>query len=316
MKVKVKMPEKEQRDTGLFAAESGINLGAPELREDTAFPKIVGYAAVFNVLSEPLFMGVREKIRPGAFAEVIQDDVRALVDHKPSMILGRNKAGTLRLNEDQHGLKYEIDPPDTSVGRDVLVSLRRRDLDQSSFGFSVEEEEYTIKNEIVTREIIKVSRLYDVSIVTYPAYPQTSVNVRHLWPDLEEATARTSGEIWFRDIKNALAPPRLMPQYERKLHQRRLDAIAQQVSRANELLNAKDVQAVIFTTHNNSWTEDRAKRWLQDHGFRNDKMEKTSSSLRFRQIDLNACKEGSFVSMRENVPRGVTMIGCERLEVS
>src|SRR5690606_25927919 len=88
----------------------GFHLDRLEVRqEEGQAPRILGHAAVFNVLSEPIFGMFREKIRPGAFAKTIQEaDVRALIDHEPRLILGRNKAGTLRLREDEIGLAIEI----------------------------------------------------------------------------------------------------------------------------------------------------------------------------------------------------------------
>jgi len=140
--------------------------------------KITGYAAVFEKLSEPLF-GFREKIAQGAFAEAIEkDDVRALWNHDPNYVLGRNKSGTLRMEENKKGLKIEIDPPETQWANDLLTSIRRGDVDQMSFGFMVEEEEWDRKNKDEPIRTLNKVRLFDVSPVTYPAYPQTSVGVR------------------------------------------------------------------------------------------------------------------------------------------
>lgn len=141
--------------------------------------KIVGHAAVFNQLSEPLW-GFRERILPGAFKEAIErDDVRALWNHDPNYVLGRNKAGTLRLTEDDKGLAVEIDPPDTQWARDLLVSIRRGDVNQMSFAFTVLDEEFSKENGENIRTLKKV-RLHDVSVVTYPAYPQTDAQVRSI----------------------------------------------------------------------------------------------------------------------------------------
>lgn len=158
-----------------------------EIREERVFPlelrlsddkkKIRGYAAVFNQWSEDLG-GFREKIRQGAFAKTIKEaDVRALFNHDPNYVLGRNKAGTLSLSEDDKGLAIEVDPPDTQWARDLLVSIDRGDINQMSFGFSTIKDEWAGKDGDTTRELVEV-KLYDVSPVTYPAYPQTSVGVR------------------------------------------------------------------------------------------------------------------------------------------
>jgi HK97 family phage prohead protease len=140
-------------------------------------PKITGYAAVFNSLSEDLG-GFRERITPGAFAKTIEEhDIRSLFNHDKNHVLGRNKAGTLILEEDEVGLRMEIHPPDTQVARDLLTSIRRGDIDQASFGFKTIRDDWEQVEEMVLRTLIEV-KLYDVSPVTFPAYPQTTVSVR------------------------------------------------------------------------------------------------------------------------------------------
>ena len=157
----------------------------PELRSSTAtFRKatdsaarmIEGYAAVFN---SPTSIGnyFNEQIAPGAFTEAIgRDDVRALFNHDSNLVLGRSKAGTLRLAEDDRGLKIEIDPPDTQLARDLMASMERGDVDQMSFGFYVDKEMWDETTTPPTRTLIKL-RLADVSIVTTPAYEDTEAHV-------------------------------------------------------------------------------------------------------------------------------------------
>jgi HK97 family phage prohead protease len=142
-------------------------------------PLIEGYAAVFGVLSEDLG-GFREMVRPGTYKRTITAaDVRALINHDPSLILGRTLPKTLELAEDIHGLRVKITPPDTSYANDLLVSVRRGDIDQMSFQFTVPEggDEWRIVGDEITRTLMDVD-LYDVALVTFPAYPQTSVHVR------------------------------------------------------------------------------------------------------------------------------------------
>lgn len=140
---------------------------------------ISGHAAVFNRNSEPMW-GFVERVAPGAFSESIgADDVRALFNHDPNIVLGRNTAKTLRLSEDATGLAVEIDPPDTQAARDLLVSMERGDVTQMSFGFSVITDDWATVDEQTMRTLRKV-RLYDVSPVTFPAYPDTDVSVRSL----------------------------------------------------------------------------------------------------------------------------------------
>ena len=150
-----------------------------EEREGKA-PKITGHAAVFNSLSEPMW-GFREKIATGAFDTILEDDVRALFNHDSNMILGRTKSGTLKLGIDERGLTYEIDPPNTSYSNDLLESMKRGDVTQSSFGFVIDEDDWHEDEEgRIIRTIKKVKRLYDVSPVTYPAYEAADSTVRSL----------------------------------------------------------------------------------------------------------------------------------------
>lgn len=139
--------------------------------------KIVGYAAVFNTLSLDLG-GFVERIRPGAFSKTIKTaDVRALWNHDPNYVLGRTKSGTLRLAEDDKGLRIEIDPPDTTWANDLITSIERGDVDQMSFGFRAIRDEWKKEGGQTVRELIEVE-LFDVSPVTFPAYEATQVSVR------------------------------------------------------------------------------------------------------------------------------------------
>ena len=196
------MPKIERR---LF--ETTLSL---ETREDKP-PVIRGHAAVFGKLSDNLG-GFRERIKPGAFAKSLKGkpDVRALFNHDPNFILGRTKSGTLRVTEDERGLAYEVDPPDTQVARDLMESLKRGDVDQSSFGFYVITDEWHKENGHMVRELVEVDiHNGDVSPVTYPAYPQTSVSVRTLWPEgvPEEVTKALNGEAHdpTEELRNKLA---------------------------------------------------------------------------------------------------------------
>jgi HK97 family phage prohead protease len=144
---------------------------------------LIGHAAVFNALSSDLG-GFREQIAPGAFADAIKtDDVRALFNHDPNFVLGRNKSGTLDLAEDARGLAIKIDMPDTKTVRDLVVApIERGDISQMSFQFSAIDQAWDggeNNNAPVVRTLKKV-RLFDVAPVTFPAYPQTDVAVRQL----------------------------------------------------------------------------------------------------------------------------------------
>jgi HK97 family phage prohead protease len=145
-------------------------------------PTIRGYAAVFNARSEDLG-GWVETIAPGAFAEAIRtSDTRALWNHNPDYVLGRSKSRTLKLTEDVRGLHVECTPPDTQWARDLTTSIERGDVDQMSFGFRIAKGGalWTNEGDKFLRTITRVAVLYDVSPVTFPAYPDTEVAVRSL----------------------------------------------------------------------------------------------------------------------------------------
>lgn len=152
--------------------------------------RIVGHAAVFNVLSEGLG-GFREQIAPGAFAaSILEHDVRGLFNHDSNYVLARNRvSGSLRLWEDERGLGYEmkLNPDDPDAAR-VASMIARGDVSQNSFSFSLEsreDQDWQESDEGLLRTLLKV-RLYDVGPVTFPAYPQTEALVRSLGDVLEE----------------------------------------------------------------------------------------------------------------------------------
>ena len=140
--------------------------------------KIVGYAAKFNSRSNDLG-GFIEQIDPGFFDGCLDDDVRALINHDANLVLGRTASGTCKLSVDEFGLRYEIAPPETTYANDLIISMQRGDINQSSFAFNVDYEndgdswEYDEQNDIYVRTLLKCKRLFDVSPVTYPAYDQT-----------------------------------------------------------------------------------------------------------------------------------------------
>jgi len=143
-------------------------------------PVLVGYAAVFD--EETVINGwFREVIRRGAFRRAIEEeqDVRALWNHNPDYVLGRTRAGTLRLEEDERGLRVEIRPPRTTWATDLVESIRRGDVSQMSFAFRVRREAHDDGEDdrLPLREILDVD-LYDVSPVTYPAYEATAISAR------------------------------------------------------------------------------------------------------------------------------------------
>lgn len=151
------------------------------IKRDDSLPDIEGYAAVFNSDSED--MGFIERIRPGAFKDALKiSDIRSLFNHDANIVLGRNKSGTLELKEDKKGLFMITHPPDTQLVRDMVMSpIERGDIDQQSFGFTVEKDSWDgLDTDKPVRTIEKIKELFDVSVVTYPAYQDTSIALRSL----------------------------------------------------------------------------------------------------------------------------------------
>lgn len=175
---------KQDIERRLFTVDQPLELRAAAGGDGAtpAMPTIRGHAAVFNILSAEMY-GFREVIAAGAFATaIVEDDVRALWNHNPDMPIGRNRAKptpTLRMAEDAIGLGVEIDLPENDWGRNAHVSIARGDVSQMSFAFKVVDQEWRTEGEIDIRTIKKV-RLFDVSPVTYPAYPETDVALRAL----------------------------------------------------------------------------------------------------------------------------------------
>ena len=154
------------------AANNGVQFRHAEMRAATDDLVVEGYAAVFNSTTD---LGTfQERIAPGAFADVLDNDVRLLINHD-GVPLARTSNGTLTLKEDEDGLYYRGVLSDTQAGRDLYTMIQRGDISQSSFAFTIGEESV---DEDGVRVIEKVSRLIDVSPVTYPAYQAASVYAR------------------------------------------------------------------------------------------------------------------------------------------
>jgi HK97 family phage prohead protease len=146
-----------------------------------------GYALMFERKSQNLG-GFREKVAHGAVTKTIAEaDIRALFNHDPNMILGRNRAGTLDLTEDSEGLHYRTSMPDTSYARDLLVSMERGDVTQSSFGFRVVKDDWGIDEDEFPIRTLREIALFDVSPVTYPAYLDSTSGVSKRSLDALEA---------------------------------------------------------------------------------------------------------------------------------
>ena len=163
---------------------------------------IEGYFSVFN--SEyPLWEGASEIVKPGAFTNSVSGDVRALINHDSSLVLGRTKAGTLALRQDERGLwgSIRINRDDVDA-MNLYARVQRGDVDQCSFGFDIKRETFVDLGGGKCRwEIEEVDPLYEVSVCTFPAYTETSVSARK--QDLAEIEKRRA-EAWRSDMKKKL----------------------------------------------------------------------------------------------------------------
>ena len=154
--------------------------GTVELREEGETLTAVGYAAVFDSTSQNLG-GFVERVAPNSFRKTIQEtDVRALFNHDADSLLGRTANGTLRLMEDDHGLRYEVDLPNTTLGRDVAELLKRGDLNGSSFGFRTISDTWTQTDDGYPLRILNELAIRDVGPVTFPAYEASEASLRSL----------------------------------------------------------------------------------------------------------------------------------------
>jgi HK97 family phage prohead protease len=194
----------EKAERRFFQSEVRAMQPAPVDGEDMneVFPVISGYAAKFN--SDTVigcYWKYTERIAPGAFDDVLLQDVRCLFNHDPNYILARsvNGAGTLKLEVDGVGLKYTYTTPDVSYAEDLAESIALGNITQSSFAFEVAEESWTYgenEGDMDVRTIMKFKTLYDVSPVTYPAYEDTEVaeESRSAFKNIDARNSNTRNE--------------------------------------------------------------------------------------------------------------------------
>lgn len=342
--------------------------------EDGGGMRVHGHAAVFDLLSENLG-GFQEKIAKGAFAEAIaKDDVRALFNHDEDHVLGRNRSGTLALAEDDVGLKTVIDLPDTQTGRDLAALLRRGDVSQMSFAFEVRREDQDwekVGDGPWIRTIKRIARLWDVSIVTYPAYPQTDAALRALQlrqgegaPPVEERFASNvqkaltkmtaamkllqdhmSGEAKqmpdaaMKKMMGMMAAAMTMLDDEAMMgaEQNSAEPSAETAALLDEYWDVFERSAALFAevraaqrkmaaqtvvfskakspadvNDGKGWAVGAARAWLDAHDFKSSKVDETDSSFRFRQFDPMECEVGSFRTLTENFPAGVSVVVCAK----
>jgi len=210
-------------------------MGTIEVREDSDDMTLEGYAAVYN--SETDLGAFREVIRPGAFDDVMDNDVRALINHDPNLILGRTSNGTLELSTDERGLKYKVKLGDQQYARDFYESVKRGDISQSSFAFTIDKQSWN--EERTVRSVDKVRQLLDVSPVTYPAYAAATVQARDQQLDIDEVIADAVADT---DTENN------EPQIPQQMNLNEMKATrAKHADRFEELVNLAE-------TENRDWT--------------------------------------------------------------
>jgi len=177
-----------------------------ELRTTTTGNKIVGHASVFDQIAT--VPGGYETITRTAFDEVLKDpdtDVRALINHDPNQLLGRQSAGTLKLGVDDEGLAFEVELPDTSYARDLRALAERGDINGASFGFIPGDDKWTrAPDGRQLRSHTSVRSLVDVSVVTFPAYAGAGVALRSI--QIERRLNPRAAAIRSRAIARGLHP--------------------------------------------------------------------------------------------------------------
>lgn len=149
-----------------------------QTREDGELLAIEGYFAVFDSVYE-VGEGMTESIQHGAFTSSMENDVRALINHDTTLVLGRTKAGTLQLKEDEHGLwgHVDINPNDVDA-MNLYNRVKRGDVDQCSFGFNIVSERADVSEQGSVHWTIEEVDLHEVSACTFPAYEETSISAR------------------------------------------------------------------------------------------------------------------------------------------
>lgn len=177
-------------------------------REDGGNLSIEGYFAVFNSNYE-MAPGMSESIAPGAFSNTISGDIRALINHDTTLVLGRTKANTLRLNEDSHGLFGHIDiNPNDGDAMNLYERVKRGDVDQCSFGFDIVREDTDISPDGSVHWTIREVNLYEVSCCTFPAYESTNISARTAQRDeLQKRELQAWREKTKRRLKNGTESP-------------------------------------------------------------------------------------------------------------
>ena len=176
--------EKNSSDSFSLEVRNRVaGLRVEQRADETPSRTIVGYAAVFDSWSDPINGWFKEKIDRHAFADCDMSDVIMCFNHSINDLLARTTSGTLQLSIDDHGLRFSFEAPHTARGDEMLELVRRGDISQCSFRFSVAEDVWAYADnsnalEMSERTVLKIAKLYDTSLVVYPAYPDTEALMR------------------------------------------------------------------------------------------------------------------------------------------
>lgn len=172
-----------------------------QTREDGNNLSIEGYFAVFNS-NYDIAPGLSESIAPGAFTSSMSGDIRALINHDTTLVLGRTKAGTLTLREDAHGLwgHVDINPNDVDA-MNLYERVKRGDVDQCSIGFDIRSEDTDIREDGSIHWTLKDVDLWEVSCCTFPAYQETNIAAR---ANERDTILKRQAEAWREKMKGAL----------------------------------------------------------------------------------------------------------------
>ena len=176
--------EKNSSDSFSLEVRNRVaGLRVEQRADETPSRTIVGYAAVFDSWSDPINGWFKEKIDRHAFDDCDMSDVIMCFNHSINDLLARTTSGTLQLSIDDHGLRFSFEAPHTARGDEMLELVRRGDISQCSFRFSVAEDVWAYADnsnalEMSERTVLKIAKLYDTSLVVYPAYPDTEALMR------------------------------------------------------------------------------------------------------------------------------------------
>lgn len=162
----------------MTTTDKDLEIRSASLSADPESKKLVGYVVQWNKDSETLWGEYIERFAPNAFCDSLKSgkDIRALFEHDHTKLLGRTSSGTLKLEEDSTGLRFELIPPDTQLGRDLLVSVERGDISGMSFGFRTLKNEWDFSVEPNLRTV-QQAELVEVTVTSIPAYPDSSLEL-------------------------------------------------------------------------------------------------------------------------------------------